>query len=239
MLNFIIYEDNETAQKEYTKVINKFIMNKDIPYKIIKINSYNNSTKNLIKNLEGAKIFVIDIEVPGKSGLELSREIRTSGDWNSPIIICSSHEELKNTGFASRLLMLDFIIKDKNILNNLEKALKVAFNIIDCHKSYNFKFNGEYYQIPYESILFIEKNLNDNYSTLFTKRSKYLIKDSIINIFSNLDDERFLKCSRSCIVNMDNILSIDFINSTICFGKLSTDLVSREGKKALRNFIKE
>lgn len=239
MLNFIIYEDDDVTQKEYAKIINKFIMKKDIPYKIIKINSYDNPTKNLIKNLEGAKIFVIDIEVPGKSGLELSREIRNSGDWNSPIIICSSHKELKNTGFASRLLMLDFIIKDKNILNNLEKALKVAFNIIDCHKSYNFKFNGEYYQIPYESILFIEKNLNDNYSTLFTKRSKYVIKDSIINILSNLNDERFLKCSRSCIVNMDNILSIDFINSTICFGELSTDLVSREGKKALRNFIKE
>lgn len=239
MLNFIIYEDDEVTQKEYAKIINKFIMKKDIPYKIIKINSYDNPTKNLIKNLEGAKIFVIDIEVPGKSGLELSREIRNSGDWNSPIIICSSHKELKNTGFASRLLMLDFIIKDKNILNNLEKALKVAFNIIDCHKSYNFKFNGEYYQIPYESILFIEKNLNDNYSTLFTKRSKYVIKDSIINILSNLNDERFLKCSRSCIVNMDNILSIDFINSTICFGELSTDLVSREGKKALRNIIKE
>lgn len=239
MINFIIYEDNEIVQKEYGEIIHNFIMKKDISYKITKINSYDNTTKSLIKNLEDNKIFIIDIEVPGKSGLELAREIRNSGDWNSPIIICTSHKELKNTGFASRLLMLDFIIKDKDILDNLKKSLKIAFNIINNHKSYNFLFNGEYYQIPYESILFIEKNLNDNYSTLFTKRSKYVIKDSIINILSNLDDERFLKCSRSCIVNMDNILSIDFINNIICFGELTTDLISREGKKALKNFVKE
>lgn len=240
MINFIIYEDDKITQKEYTDVINRFIIGKDLQYQITKINSYTNSTLPLIKNLDGKKIFVIDIEVPGKSGLEFAREIRQTGDWISPIIICTSHKELKNTGFTSRLLMLDFINKDKNILNNLEKSLKVAFNIINCHKSYNFKYNGEYYQVPYESILFIEKNLNDNYATLYTKRSTYTIKDSIINIFSNLKDERFLKCSRSCIVNMNNILSIDFINNSINFGeKLSTDLISREGKKALKEFIKE
>ena len=74
---------------------------------------------------------------------------------------------------------------------------------------------------------------------MFTKRSTYTIKDSIISIFSLLNDERFIKCSSSCIVNMDNILSIDFINNTIDFGGPSTNLISREGKKALRDFIKE
>lgn len=239
MINFIIYEDDKITQKEYSEVINKFMMNKDVQYQITKINFYNNTTMSLIKSLEGKKIFVIDIEVPGKSGLEFAREIRNNKDWTNPIIICTSHKELKNTGFASRLLMLDFISKDEHILNNLEESIEVAFEILNCHKSYNFRYNGEYYQIPYESILYIEKNLNDNYATLFTKRSSYTIKDSIINIFSLLNDERFLKCSRSCIVNTDNILSIDFINNTIDFGGTSTDLVSREGKKALKEFIKE
>lgn len=239
MLNFIIYEDDVVTQKEYVQVITKFVMNKDIQYQTIRFEKYTRETMSKIKDLDGKKIFVIDIEVPGKSGLEFAREIRDSGDWVSPIIICSSHKELKNTGFASRLLMLDFIAKDDEILKNLEKSLKVAFDIIDCHKSYNFRYSGEYYQVPYESILYIEKNLNDNYATLYTKRSNYVIKDSIINIFSILNDPRFLKSSRSCIVNTDNISSIDFINNIINFGELSTDLISREGKKALRNFIKE
>ncbi len=239
MINFIIYEDNKITQKEYSNVINKFMLNQNLSYKIMKINSYTNNTMSSLKNLDGKKIFIIDIEVPGKSGLEFAREIRYTNDWASPIIICSSHKELKNKGFASRLLMLDFINKDKNILNNLENALEVAFNIINCHKSYNFRYNGEYYQVPYENILYIEKNLNDNYATVFTKRSKYTIKDTIINIFSILNDDRFLKCSRSCIVNTDNILAIDFINNTIDFGGISTDLVSRDGKKALRDFVKE
>ncbi len=239
MINFIIYEDNKITQKEYSNVINKFMLKQNLSYQIIKINLYTNETMFSLKNLDGKKIFIIDIEVPGKSGLEFAREIRYNKDWASPIIICSSHKELKNKGFTSRLLMLDFINKDKNILNNLENALEVAFDIINCHKSYNFRYNGEYYQVPYENILYIEKNLNDNYATVFTKRSKYRIKDTIINIFSILNDERFLKCSRSCIVNTDNILSIDFINNTIDFGGISTDLVSRDGKKALKNFIKE
>lgn len=239
MINFIIYEDDKITQKEYIKMINKIVLKQDISYQIIKINSYNDSTISLLKNLDGKKIFIIDIEVPGKSGLEFAREIRNNKDWSSPIIVCTSHKELKNTGFASRLLMLDFIYKDKLLLNNLEKSIEVAIGIINCHKSYNFRHNSEYYQVPYENILYIEKNLNDNYVTIFTKRSKYTVKETIINIFTILNDKRFLKCSRSCIVNTDNILAIDFINNTIDFGGISTDLISRDGKKALRNFVKE
>lgn len=239
MINFIIYEDNNITKEEYSNIINKFMLKQDISYKIIGINSYNTKNMTLIKNLDGKKIFIIDIEVPGKSGLDLAREIRENKDWASPIIICSSHKELKNTGFTSRLLMLDFITKDKNVLDNLEKTLEVAFDILDCHKSYNFRYNGEYYQVPYENILYIEKNLNDNYATIITKRSKYTTKDTIINIFSILNDDRFLKCSRSCIVNTDNILAIDFINNTIDFGKHKTDLISRDGKKVLKDFVKE
>ncbi|MGM9834380.1 MAG: LytR/AlgR family response regulator transcription factor [Bacilli bacterium] len=238
MINYILYEDNDCSIKKYSSIINDFMMNKKENYKIIKISKYDNNTWSKIKNIDTKKIYLLDIEVPGKSGIEFAREIRLSGDWMSPIIICSSHEEFKMTGYTSKILTLDFIVKNKDIDKNILDALSVAFDIISTHKSFNFKYSGEYYQIPYQSILYIEKNINDNYSTLHTKRNKYIIKDTINNIFNSLDDERFFQSHRSCIINLDNISSIDFSNNTIFFfGNISTELLSRESKRELKNMI--
>lgn len=237
MINFILYEDNEISIKNYTSIINEFMMLKKDFYEIKKISKYDEKTYNEIKKIDTKKIYLIDIEVPGKSGLEFAREIRLSGDWLSPIIICSSHEEFKMAGFTSRILTLDFIVKNKDDKQNIVDALTTAYEIIGAHKSYNFKYSGEYHQIPYHSILFIEKNLNDNYSILHTKRNKYIIKDTINNIINSLNDNRFFQSHRSCIINLDNISAIDFSNSKIFFGEHSTNLLSREAKKELKNII--
>ncbi len=57
-------------------------------------------------------LMILDIKMPGIHGLEILRRIRESGN-NTPIIICSAFEGMKD----------DFIIKSYNISDFLAKPI--------------------------------------------------------------------------------------------------------------------
>jgi len=236
MINFIIYEDEERMRKIYKEVINKFFYNNNKSYKIIELASYEEYQKNKISEIEGKKIFLLDIDVPGKTGLELAREIRESKDWHSQLIVITANEDLKEKSLASKMLMLDFISKCDDIKNKLKETIILAFNILNSSKSIQIKQKGEIYQINCESILYIEKNLNDNYITIVTKNDKIIFKCSINHAADYLNnDPRFMKTHRSCIVNLLNIEKYDYVSNIIKFNnKTSIDYISREKKKELK-----
>lgn len=235
MINFIIYEDEKKYREKYISIILKTIGSKKSAYRIIEIDKYDKSISKKLKDLVGKKIYILDIEVPGKSGLDLAREIRNNGDWDSQIIVVTTHEQLRNIAFTSKILMLDFISKFYNCEENLKETLKLSLNIVEKHKSLNFQYNGELLQIPYDDIYFIEKNVYDSYSTIVTKSENIKIKQAIGLIEEELiNDQRFLRTHRSCIVNIDNITSVELKDSIIHFGNVETPLLSRDKKKELK-----
>lgn len=238
MINFIIYENEQAFCDLYKSAIINLMGSDDNSYKIIIINKYDKEAAKTLANLRGKKIYLLDIEVPGKSGLDLAREIRMDGDWLSQIIIITHYEQYKNINFTGKILMLDFISKNKDLSLRLKEALMVVYDIICEQKSLNFQYNGEIFQIPYNEILFIEKNLNDNCSTIITVDRKVQIKQTINNLDDFLKgDPRFMKTHRSCIVNLNNVRSIDLKNNIIKFKNTQTDLLSRSRKQEIKERI--
>jgi len=238
MINFIIYEDEKKYRELYISIILKIIGRMQYAYKIIEIDKYDKTTMSKINKLVGKKIFILDIEVPGKSGLDLAREIRANGDWNSQMIVATTHEQLRNTTLTSRMLMLDFISKYFDLESSLNECLKISLNIVETHQSLNFQYNGELYQIPYSDILYIEKNVDDPYSTIITKDANIEIKRMIGVIENELkDDKRFYRTHRSCIVNIDNITNVELRDCIIHFGNKSTSLLSRDKKNGLKELL--
>lgn len=234
-MNFIIYEDEKNYATRYKNVIRKLIGPTNHYYKIIEINVYNENAKNKIEELEGNKIYLLDIEVAGKNGLELARKIRNKGDWDSPIIIITSHEEFKHVGYTAKILTLNFISKNEEFENTLYETLEVALEINMSKKSLCYTNKGELYSIPYQDILYIEKSLNDNICNIVTQSNTYNIRKTIIELEEKLsDDISFVKTHRSCIVNLKNIKHIDFEKNIIEFKKKKIDLLSRSHKKKLK-----
>lgn len=236
MINFIIYEDEKKYREKYISIILKIIGGMKIAYHILEFDKYDSVTASKLKKIVGKKIYILDIEVPGKSGLDLAREIRNSGDWLSPMIVVTTHDYLKSTAFSSRMLMLDFISKFYNCEQSLRETLKLSLNIIENHQSLNFQYNGELIQVPYDDILFIEKNVEDVYSTIVTKSEKIIIKKSISKIEEELSDEpRFFKTHRSCIVNLDKVTSVELRDCIIHFGDIEIPLLARERKNEFKS----
>ena len=238
MINFIIYEDKKW-QDHYKKAILNVIGNKQDKYQILVIDKYSKEAKRKIDSLIGKNIFLLDMEVPGKSGLDLAREIRNTGDWHSQIIMVTSYECFKEEGFSSRVLMLDFISKNENPEESIRSAIVLALRIHSRYKSFNFVYNNELYQIPYDDILYFEKDLNNNYTKIITKNrfiEPYKVKQSIKNIETELlTIPYFFKTHQSYIVNIKNILKVDFNENKIYFTKHQVALLSRNNKKELKD----
>lgn len=233
-MNFILYENDIHYVTFYKDIINKLMGYSNINYKTTIINKWEQSTKNLIDSIEGNKVYILDVEVEGKNGLDVARLIRNSGDWISPIIVVTSHEKFKTVGYTRRILMLDFLLKKDNLSENLLETLKLALKINGVKKTYSFLQKGEAYQIPYDDILYIEKNLNDNCSYIVTRTDKFLIRKTIVSIEKELNGTNFCKSHRSCLVNLDNVKNIDFENGIIFFDKKTTNLLSRANKTKLK-----
>ena len=239
-MNFIIYEDEKEYAEKYKKVICKLLGPTNLNYKITEINEYNDETKLKLDKTDGNKIYILDIEVPGKNGLELARKIRKEGDWTSPIIIVTSHDEFKNVGYTGKILMLNFISKNEDLEKDLYDTLEVALEISMSSKSLCYSNKGEFYQILYPDILYIEKSLNDNICYVVTKNSIYTVRKTIKELEKQLSEDRnFVKTHRSCIVNLRNTKYIDFENNKIVFINKEIDLLSRSNRKLLKERMKE
>lgn len=235
LLNFVIYEDEERIRNIYKNIIHNIFASNNNAYRIYEFEKYDETFIESMKKISGKKIFLLDIEVPGKTGIELAREIRKSGDWLSQLILITSHQEFRNNNIMSRILMLDFISKCKDLEKDLKKSIVVAYDILYSDKTVSIKQNGEIYKIRYNEILYIEKTLNDNYITIYTKEDALSMKCSINSFQTFLEgDPRFMKIHRSCIVNLNNIKRYDIVNNIVKFENYSIDLVARNKKKELK-----
>lgn len=235
MFNFIIYEDEERFRDKYFSVIENFIGNSNIAYEIIEIPKYTEEAKKRIDNLTGNNIFILDIEVPGKSGFDLAREIRRKGDWTSQIIIVSSHEDLKNFDYQSSMLMLAFITKFYNVDKELKKALNMAYKILTTNNTIKYQKGTKVFSIPVDDILYFEKKQEEVHTKIITKDKEYITDKTLIQWEKELNDPRFVRTHRNYIVNTYNIRKFDFDRDEIKFDNNKAALLSRTYKKNLKN----
>lgn len=236
MLNFIIYEDEEKYRDKYFSVIDKFIGGSKLAYEVIELKKY---SKEEFKKLEKAsgesKIYILDAEVPGKSGLDFAREIRDSGDWDSQIILVTEHPDLRNYDYQRKILMLGFITKFFNMERDLLEAIEIAHNILTSREVIQFQKNGEIYRIPVKQILFIEKKQEEVYCQIHTKKESYIVNKTLIQMEKSLkNDPRFMKVHRNYIVNTYNIRKVDCDDLVIEFENEKVAFLSKNYKKKLK-----
>lgn len=235
MINFIIYEDEEIFRDKYFSIIDKFIGESKLAHEIIELKSYSEKELKKLEKINGNKIYILDIEVPGKSGLDFAREIRNSGDWNSQIIIVTSHDNLKNFDYQSQLLMLAFISKFYTLEAKLLEAIKIAYKILTSRESIEFSKGSKIFRVPKDEILFIEKDFDEQQCFSVEKEDRELTNKTLIQWKKELeDDPRFERTHRNYIVNVHNIRAVDYEKGEIYFENNNTALLSRNYKANLK-----
>ena len=239
MINFIICDDNKEFLKKQKHLIDKFMMKYDIEYKCSLFYEYNNDFNKAVEEDFGFKIFLLDIQTKNGSGLDAARIIREAyDDWVSAIIIITAFNEFKYEALSNRLYLLDFINKlngyEKKLDEDLEIALK-HYNKRD--KSLKYEYNYVLKQVEFRHIVYIEKEPDSKRCKIRTTYGEQIINKNLNETYKLLD-ERFIKTSRSMIVNVDHIKEYDLIQNNIKFKNGEyTYQVSRGMKKELKKIV--
>lgn len=234
MVSFVLFEKDKRQRELYIKVIKKFLYTASNFYRIYEFDKYSKGTSESIRKIEGQKIYLIDSEFPGKSGIEIAKIIRMKGDTVNPIILFADEDKKCENNFEKNTLILNVIYKSDDVVKELYESLVYAFEIISRYDALTFSSFDEIFRLPYDDIYYIEKNIHDDSVTIFTKDDSYLHYTTIRNLEKELkEDPRFLKTHRSCIINLYNISSYNRKENVVLFRNgLKTDLVCRS-KKAL------
>lgn len=238
MVNFVIYEDEKKYRDQYVSAVLKLMGNERQNYKILEFDHYNDEVKNVLES-NGQNIYILDVEVPGKSGMDLARDIRNRNDWLSPIIVVTTHDNLQKSAFNRRLLAIDFISKFDCFNDNLGRALLDSYVMITAYKSLKIQKDGEFNQIYYNDILYIKKEVDDFDTKIYLQDGTHIeIKEAIGRLEDTLkDDPRFFRTHRSCIVNISKIKNVDLVCGVITFDNGKTNLLARDRKKAFKEVL--
>ena len=233
MLNFIVCDDNEMIRVRIIKIISKLMMPMDIEYKTHEFGSYNKEFNQLTNKEIGKKIYILDVEMGDRSGLDVARMIREK-DWQSLIIILTAHYELAHDAFKERLMLLDYISKFDDYERKLLEALKLGMKIIYSTSTLNFMFNRVIYKIPFSDILYIAKDESNRKIIIKTFYDEYTSTMTLNEIIRKLDSS-FCRTHRACIVNYSNVKAFDYKNNIIIFKNNETiNLLSRNYKKEVK-----
>lgn len=236
MIRFVLYDDKKEFLKTYSNIIDKLMMNNDTDYKIESFTSFDENFQLLIQD-SSIKIYILDIEIPhGKSGIDVAKLIRTR-DWNSLIIMVTSHSELGYEAMKAQIMLLDFICKFNDFENGLRLILQKAINKIDTKKIVTFENGNTLYRIFLDDILYVYKDTVDRKCIIKTTFSEHVVNMTLSEMLNHLDD-RFYLSHRGCAINTERIKSIDWKTPAVIFDTNDICLmVSRDRKKGLKNYV--
>lgn len=237
-MKFVLYDDQEEFIKRSKAVIEKFVQQTDSTCDIKCFDKFDKNFEKTINDSKHDKIYILDIEVPGSlSGIEVAKKIRKL-DWNSIIIMVTSHTELGYEALKAQIMLLDFISKYRDWEENLMKTVSIALSKINDKKILVLESSGMTYRIHTDDILYIVKDSVERKCTIKTTYDEIVVVKSMSELGSMLD-ERFYLSHRSCYINLDNVKAIDWRNNTIYFTSGDTiDYLSRDRKKGLREYVR-
>ena len=230
MINVIICDDNEKDRNNVEKIAKKIMEITNKEYKIYKFDDYNKSFYSLANSNLPFKIYLLDIETPSSSGIDVAREIRRK-DIDSVIIFLTAHDELGNIILKNDLMFLSFINKFDNFEKRLSNSLEKALDLLNKKNAIRFTDRNILYTINVNDILYISKDSFERRTIIKTDYTEFKVNKSLSEIISMLDN-RFIQTHRACYINNDRKVTIDKSNRLITFDNGETiDLLSDKYRK--------
>jgi len=136
MVDIIICDDDKKYRKILVEIATDFMKNSDIGHTIYEYSDYDEEFEKAIV-IETKKIYILDIDTPTRSGIDMARIIRKQ-DVDSIIIFVTGHEQLGQLVLKRNVMCLSFINKFDRLKDLLTKALADALNFLSTNKILRF-----------------------------------------------------------------------------------------------------
>lgn len=171
---------------------------------------------------------IIDLHLDqNEYGLDFLKEMQ---DYFIPSIIVSGFLKPDLIDLAIEKNVVAFVPKpfDKTLFTFHVKKLIVELGSNNNNEDhFVIKDNKRLIRIPHEEIILIE--IDGNYSVINLESGKrFVIKLSLIKVMEELNKNKFLRCYRSIVINIDKVVSFDMFNNMLT---LTNDQKIKVGSK--------
>ncbi len=235
MLKFVLLCSGKKDARGYELIVDKLLMKEETEYKCYNYSFLGDDLHDFIKEKYDDMIYIIE-ESEEVSSLEIIETLRNSyNDFKSFVIIIDKENKLSRSYIEENYFVHAKVVNDvRKLANALEKVIK-AFESKKSKLSY--QYNGAFYNIEFSRILYIEKQLDSKICNVICLDKTYYINSSVKNMKKVLNND-FVQTHQSAIINLNNVLSIDFNSKVIEFiNGDQTNLFSRNYKKSVKEVI--
>lgn len=204
MLRIAICDDDKNAVLAHRKMAEICLREGE---SVGEIQVYTNSDNLLCDITEDNFFFdliLLDIEMPGVTGMEIAEKIKPFLP-NVKIIFITSHIEYAIDAFE--LSVFRYVPKN-DIDKRLSSAIRDALKLIELEegKVYTIQTNSRFEKIPYREIYYIEREGKN--ASITTVRGVSKVRKSLQQVYEELGAEEFIYIDRGCIVNLIHIMQI-------------------------------
>lgn len=158
-----------------------------------------------------------------------------------PMIICTGYPENSNIEKALELGVEAFLTKplDRSaFVFQVKKVLSKSSDYAVSEKYMVVTERGKLIKVPYDKIAKIV--VDGNYSYIVMDNGKrFVIKQSLSKIHDKLDHNRFIRCHRSCVVNLSFVSGIDAKNYKILMTTGEEEDIGNRFRKDVKSLFKQ
>lgn len=204
VVKIAICDDDEAAVALHEKIVKTSLQAQGIGYEIT---TYTQS-RNLLYDITDDGFFydliLLDIEMPGISGMEIPQQIKGFLP-NVRIIFVTSHTEYAIDAFE--LSIFRYVPKN-NLEVKLTAAVTDAAKLIDLEagQEYTIQTASRMEKIPYKDILYIQRDGKN--ASIVSGIGTSKVRKSLQQVFDELNAPEFIFVDRGCIVNIVQIMKV-------------------------------
>lgn len=182
-------------------------------------------------------IAIVDVEMPGISGIELSQRLKEINPRTCIIILTAFQNYLD---YAMKIQVFRYLSKplDKNrFFRNLEEAVEEYYN---TNKKLTLKSNDSFVVVNTNDILYLERKVGG--TTVVTVNGALEVREKLDECKTLINQpSAFVHSHNSIVVNLQNVVNFDKTNVTLQKNEtetVETYMSQRKYKEFKENFMK-
>ena len=205
LIRIAICDDEKDAVAQHEDIVKSSLQSCGIGYEITTYTQSDNLLFDITDDSFFYDLVLLDIEMPGLTGMELADKIKPYLP-NVKIIFITSHIEYAIDAFE--LSIFRYVPKN-DLYNRLTAAVVDAAKLIELEagKEYIIQSAGRMEKIPYRDILYIQRDGGKN-SMICSRLGTSKVRKSLQQIFEELGTPEFIFIDRGYIVNIIQIMKI-------------------------------
>lgn len=197
-MNIVVCDDDEMIRKQVIRMCLKFQDETQITGEIVEMSS----GEEVLSYKEPIDVLILDIELPGKNGIQVMREIELEQNYDF-IIFVSSHQEAvwnsfscKTVGFIPKPIEYDQL---KRILKKVAELKNEEFLIeIDTDQGVCVVKSNDLIYIKGEG----------SYTRIVTQKESLIVRKTLSQWEKQLNSMNMLRAHKSYFINMEYIKNI-------------------------------